>query len=97
MAQIMTVLLENLEKINSEISLLRSGFGHIHTKVEKVQAELTVLQARRCNDASLPHTELGVQTQASEEKMMVDQGEELSDSDESEDESHGERIDDIAA
>lgn len=97
MAQIMTLQLEKLEEITSEINLLRSGFGHIDTKVDKVQADLDLLQARRGNDASLPQTELGVQTQASEDTTMSDEGEESSDSDESEDESRGERIDDIAA
>lgn len=103
MAQIMTVQIEKLEEIASEINLLRSGFGHIDTKVDKVQTELNMLQARRGNDASLPQTELGVQTQSSEDKTMADEGgessdsEESSDSDESEDESRGERIDDTAA
>lgn len=99
MAQIITVQLEKLEEITSEISLLRSGFGHIDTKVDRVQADLNMLQARRCHDASLPQTELGVQTQGSEDKAMTDEGGESSDSDESEseDESRGERIDDTAA
>lgn len=98
MAQIMTVQLEKLEEITSEINLLRSGFGHhIDTKVYKVQADLNVLQARRGNDASFPQTELGVQPQASEDKEISDEGGESSDSDESEDESRSERINDTAA
>lgn len=52
MTRIMRVQLEKLEKITSDINLLRSGFGHVDTKVDKVQAELTMLQARRGNDAS---------------------------------------------
>lgn len=99
MAQIMTVQLEKLEEITSEINLLRSGFGHIDTKVDKVQADLNMLQARRGNGANMPQTELGVQTQGSEDETMADEGGggESSESDESEDESRGERIDDTAA
>lgn len=89
MAKIMTLQLDKLEKITSEINLLRSGFGHIDTQVDKVQVDLDMLHARRGNDASLPQTELGVQTQASEDTTMSDEGEELSDSDESEEESRG--------
>ena len=96
MTRIMMVQLEKLEKITSEINLLRSGFGHVDTKVDKIQAELTMLQARRGNDASLTQTELGVRTRGSGGGTVADEGE-LSDSDESENESRGERIDDTAA
>lgn len=96
MTRIMMVQLEKLEKITSEINLLRSGFGHVDTKVDKIQAELTMLQARRGNDASLTQTELGVWTRGSGGGTVADEGE-LSDSDESENESRGERIDDKAA
>lgn len=96
MTRIMMVQLEKLEKITSEINLLRSGFGHVDTKVDKIQAELTMLQARRGNDASLTQTELGVRTRGSGGGTVADEGE-LSDSDESENESRGERIDDTTA
>lgn len=79
--------MRNWEKFTSEINLLRSGFGHIDTRVDKVQADLTMLQARRGNDAGLPQMELVSRTQISEDKTMADEGGELSDLDESEDES----------
>lgn len=97
MAQIITLQHEQLVKINAELILLRSGFGHIDTKVEKVQADLTALQARSGNDAGSSQAELGVQNQGSKDKIMIDEGGELSSSDESEDSRCGERVDDRAA
>lgn len=97
MAQIMTVQLEKLEEISAVVDLLKSGYGHIDTKVEKIQADLAVLQAKRGNDATLSQTDIGVRNQGPKDKMMVDEGRESSDSDESEDDSRGERIKDMAA
>lgn len=107
MAQIITVQLEILEEITFEINLLRSGFGHIDTKVDKVQADLNMLQARSRNILSLPQTEVGVQTQFSEDKRIPDEEEDKTMSDEeeestddsykSEDKSRGKRINDTAA
>lgn len=97
MAQIMTVQLEKLEELSAVVNLLKSGYGHIDTKVEKIQADLSVLQARRGNDAALSQTDTGAPNQGPKDKIMVDQGRESSDSDESEDDSRGERIKDMAA
>ena len=98
MAQIMTVQLEKLEEISAVVKLLKSGFGHIDTKVEKIQTDLSVLQARHgSNHASFSQTETGARNQGPKDKMMADEGRESSDCDESEDESRGERIKDMAA
>lgn len=96
MAEIMTVQLEKLEEINAIVNLLKSGYGQIDAKIEKIQFDMTVLQARHGNDTSSSQTEIGVQNQGSKDKM-IDEGGESSDSDESEQNSRGDRIADISA
>lgn len=92
----MTVQLEKLEEINAIVNLLKSGYGQIDAKIEKIQFDMTVLQARHGNDTSSSQTEIGVQNQGSKDKM-IDEGGESSDSDESEQNSRGDRIADISA